>query len=69
MQSLTRFPTLAQRCICQALYDESPFEPEDDRGEDEHGAIVDGALREARCQSTPLLEALEAPLDQVVAGK
>jgi hypothetical protein len=50
------------------LSDTSRVEPEDDRGEDEHGAVVDGALLVARCQSTPLLEAIEAPLEDVAPG-
>ena len=54
---------LARFCLTNHPSSQRTIEPED-----EHGVVVVGALLVARCQSTPLLEAIEAPLDHVAAG-
>jgi hypothetical protein len=40
-------------------------QPEHETGEDEHGAVVVGALLEAGGDAPPLFEAVEAPLDDI----
>jgi hypothetical protein len=45
--------------------DASAFEPEDDGGEDEHGAVVERTFLVARRQATPLFESIDAALDHV----
>jgi hypothetical protein len=58
--------TIAQPSkTCQAVADESGVKPEDDRGQDEHGAIVDRALLVAGRQPTPLFEPIDAALHHV----
>ena len=42
-------------------------QPEHEAGEDEHGAVVVGPLLEAGGDAAPLLQAVDAPLDDVPA--
>jgi hypothetical protein len=46
----------------------SAFEPEDDGGENEHGAIIERALLIASRQSTPLFEAIDTALHDIATG-
>ena len=45
--------------------DKSLFEPEDDRGDDDHRAIIERPLLVARGQPTPLFEPIDAALDDI----
>ena len=57
-----------RRAISMGLSDESRLEPEDDRGDDDHRAIVGGALFVAGGQSAPLLEPIDTTLDHIPTG-
>jgi len=47
------------------MSDESGFQPQDDRGQRHHRAVIDGALLVAGCQAAPLLEPIVAAFHHV----
>ncbi len=52
----------------RGLSDESRREPDGDGGDDHQRPVVDRAFLVARCQATPLFEAIDAALHDVAAG-
>jgi hypothetical protein len=56
------------RFTLQALADESRAEPDNNRGEYNYRAVIERAFLVTSRQSTPVLEPIDAALDDVAAG-